>query len=169
MSDNGGPGFGPMPPVSSGEIRRAKPPVPWEVNLSFGMWLISAVISLVEGIVSVVNKDQVIADLIAVAGNSGLPPEEVRRAATLGFYFGLGFILIFVLLFTLFVFKMRAGRNWARVVLAVLAVVNLMSEAAVSGTSDLFTMGTVLIVVVGLVFMFTPNSNAYFAAFRRSR
>jgi len=156
-----------MPPLSSPEPNRTHPRIPIEVKVSFWVWLLSAGIDIVAGILVAVNKPKFVADFVKANANFGLSPAELTQAANSAFIGMLIGIFGFCLLYILFVVKMRAGRNWARVVLAGLAIVSLFFQAVVVGTTDLVAMIGVLISVVGLVFMFVPNANAYFAKTNR--
>ena len=70
-------------------------------------------------------------------------------------------------LYLLFAFKLRAGRNWARIVLTVLAALQLLS--VLTGQSTIGGYLAVLAAVVGVVLSFTGPSNAYFAAAKAQR
>jgi hypothetical protein len=99
---------------------------------------------------------------------AGTPQADVLTAGTIkGIYI---FAIIAVsLLMLLFAWKMRSGRNWARILLAVLAVLQLLFQASSVGLSSVLGLVGVLITASALVFMFVPQSNAYFAQFRRPR
>ncbi len=77
-------------------------------------------------------------------------------------------------LWLLLAFKMRAGRNWARIVLTVSAGVNvffLLNSASMNGFAwsedgivyDLLVNIPILLAVGALVFLYRPASNAYFS------
>lgn len=165
--------FEPMPSAGSGQDGQGsqdsgKPPVPKEVRISFWAWMVSAVMSFAAGVQIATDKEGFIREFVAVSANSTIPAGELRRLAEVGFTGMLVGIFGFGLLYVLFVFKMRAGRNWARIVLAALAVLGLLSQGVLTGTTDLLALVSVLISVVGLVMMFMPASNAYFNRFKRS-
>jgi hypothetical protein len=151
-----------MPPVSpAGQPK--KPPVPREVNVACAIWVLSVVLSLVLQLLDL--NAFVEAYLKQVAGT---PQADVLTAGTIkGIYI---FAIVAVsLLMLLFAWKMRAGRNWARIVLAILAVLSLLFQASSVGLSSVLGLVGVLITASALVFMFVPQSNAYFAQFRRPR
>jgi len=157
-----------MPPVP-GESSPARPPVPRDVRISFWIWLASVVASIVSGFLVIADEEALKAQVIAANQNSGLSPEDLRRVADLSFTLGVVLFFGIALLLVLFVFLMRAGRNWARVVLAALAALRLFGLAVAVGTTDLVSLGFVVLAAAALVFMFTPMSNAYFREVKRSR
>jgi hypothetical protein len=75
--------------------------------------------------------------------------------------------VIIALLFVLFAIKLRAGRNWARIVLTVVTALDVVS-ILVNGGSVLGYVGLVA-AVLGVVLSFTPASNAYFSRTRTAR
>lgn len=86
---------------------------------------------------------------------------------------GLG-VLAYLALFVLFAVKMRAGRNWARVLLAVVAAVNgvnFLSAMATAGAElDLmWTLADAAFAIAAVVYMFRPESTKYFAAHKERK
>lgn len=77
--------------------------------------------------------------------------------------------VIFVGLYLLFAMKMRAGRNWARIVLTVLSALSIVSAASRATSSQLFGWIGAALAVVAIVLMFLPASSAYFAASKAAR
>ncbi len=77
----------------------------------------------------------------------------------------IGLILLALEIF--FMFKMRAGRNWARIVLTVLGVLSILS--GLYGLTQGFTVGAIfgvislLVVIAAIVFMYKPADRAYFS------
>lgn len=169
MSDKDSMGFEPMPSAGSGQDGQGgeKPAMPKEVRFSFWIWMVSAAMSFAAGIQIATDKEGFINEFVASSANSTIPAGEVRRIAEASFTGMLVGIFGFGLLYVLFVFKMRAGRNWARIVLAALAVLGLLSQGVLTGTTDLLSMVSVLVSIAGLVLMFMPASNAYFNQFKR--
>lgn len=73
-----------------------------------------------------------------------------------------GVIVILILLIELFVLrKMRAGRNWARIVITVLEVLGILS--LIGGVSTLGIIAAIISVVV-IVLLWVRPSNDYFRA-----
>jgi uncharacterized membrane protein YfcA len=74
--------------------------------------------------------------------------------------------LVFVAAGFLFAFLMRGGRNWARIVLAVLGslfgLFALLSLASASGPTAVSALVQLLLVVAAIVTMFGSQANAWF-------
>jgi hypothetical protein len=155
----------PMPPIggTGNTGKPAKPPVPKEVNISFAVWVLSMVLS---SVLQIVDADVFVDTYQRQLANQS--PEAQLSAGTLkGVYL---FAVIAVgLVMLLFAWKMRQGRNWARILLTVLAVTSLLVQASSVGVSSMLALIGVVITATGLVFMYVPAANAYFAHFRQQR
>jgi len=86
---------------------------------------------------------------------------------------GLG-VVVFVGLFVLFAMKMRAGRNWARIVITVFAGisgVSFLSGLATAGAdlSLMWSLADAACSLAAVVYMFRPESTKYFLAHRELR
>jgi len=93
----------------------------------------------------------------------GLDVEAIARGTAIGTaVLGIVFALVFSVLTILFARKMLQGRNWARIVLAVFAGLQLFGLFAPYGVGVLH----LLVVVAAAVLSFLPASNAWFRAVR---
>ena len=93
----------------------------------------------------------------------GLDVEAIARGTAIGTaVLGIAFALVFSVLTILFARKMLQGRNWARIVLAVFAGLQLFGLFAPYGLGVLH----LLVVVAAAVLSFLPASNAWFRAVR---
>jgi hypothetical protein len=172
------PAYPPPPPYQS---QAAAAPVapPGSVNGAFFIYVLAALVSLVGIILTLTSS--VWADAIAanVTTTSGTNVHTlVNTVKITSAVFG----VIFLALYLFFAFKMRAGRNWARIVLTVLSALSIISAltttttaVTVNGhvyksTSTQFVgwIGVVL-AIVAIVLMFLPASNAYFTASKAAR
>ncbi|PYY36370.1 hypothetical protein DEJ31_08775 [Curtobacterium sp. MCPF17_031] len=116
---------------------------PTTVTVSFILWLIVVVVGIIGGIINVIGV------------GSQTDDTTMRAGLTVG-----AVIAIVIALVELFiVFKMRDGRNWARIVLLVLAILQLLGIFA---AFSVFGTITLILVIVATVLMFLPASNAYF-------
>ncbi|HEX2297035.1 MAG TPA: hypothetical protein VHH34_00710, partial [Pseudonocardiaceae bacterium] len=90
----------------------------------------------------------------------------LNRAVDLTLYIGWGGITALVLMQLPFAVLMRARRNWARVLLAVLAVVGMVwavfSLVTLAEEARLGLALQALLIVVATVLMFLPRANAWF-------
>jgi hypothetical protein len=62
----------------------------------------------------------------------------------------------------LFAFFMLRGRNWARIVLLIVAVITVLASFTAILTGDIIQLVAPLIVAAAAVLMHLPASNAYF-------
>jgi len=111
-------------------------------------------------------------------GQVGSPDEPggMSVAGTVGaFRVILGFsIAIFAGLMLLFAIKMRAGRNWARILLTAytgVGVWSFLSAMASSGAELglMWSLAEVAFGVTAVVYMFRPESTKYFAEHKQRR
>ena len=157
-------GTGPTGP--GGPLPRLAPPA--EVLTSVKLWFASIIVGLVGGILVFALTDQSASVRKAMETNpSALTESQLRTAETVGLLVGLVLVLIVLGLEVLFVLKMKAGRNWARIVLAVLGGLSALSS--LSGLARGLGAGTVinfismLLLIAAIVFMFRPATKPYFS------
>lgn len=150
----------PPPPPSGVVPKPPRPKPPKEVNISFAVWVLTAVVGLV---IQVLDTNDFVTQYMKSI--EGMPGSEALDAGTLKVIY-LGAVIVVSALMVLFAWKMRSGRNWARVLITVLTVIQLMTQAATVGFSvsldDWLPLLSVLVAATGLVYMFVPPSNAYF-------
>ncbi|GAA2177830.1 hypothetical protein GCM10009847_05470 [Leucobacter tardus] len=125
---------------------------PSTVTAAFIIWLVTVLLGIVNGII-----------LLVLSGSAEIAGAGMTSAGVgTGVYVAAAIVAIVIsLIQLLIVFQMRAGRNWARIVLTVLAVLQFFG--AVSGGGNGFTgwIG-VAAAVFATILMFLPASNAYF-------
>src|SRR5436190_4478632 len=166
--------FEPMPTapaLNEQEIQPVAAERPKSVDNAFLLWIIGAGIYLLIVTLTVTFGADAITDSTREGlKNSGraYTEDDVKNLANATKIIGVVLGLLFVGLFVLFAYKMRAGRNWARIVLTVLGglsiVVTLISISSTDGlTLVVRLIGTVLTLVT-IYFMFRPDANRYFAA-----
>ncbi len=151
-----------------------KPKTPSTVTAAFAVYVLAAIMAAV-GILLALNSDiwaQAVRDAGANAQDlNGVSVESVVNIAK-GLVIGVG--IVFVALYLLFAFKMRAGRNWARITLTVLSALSLLSTVNATGSVTVanrtYTSSTssvtgwigVVLAVAAIVLMYLPASNEYF-------
>lgn len=79
-----------------------------------------------------------------------------------------GALVAFGVLF-LFAWKMRAGRNWARIVLTALTAYNVVSFLGSAATTEIglsfvWNATSIALSIATVVYMFRPDANAFFKA-----
>lgn len=121
---------------------------PTSVTVSFVIWLVVVLANIIQGIISLVS------------GGGSSAAESVGTAPLVG---GAIFAFVLAVIELIIVFKMRDGRNWARIVLLVLAILQVIGVGvgAASGGNAFGWIGAVA-VIVATVLMFVGGANGYF-------
>lgn len=159
-------GLGPMP--GANEVQQVNQgPAPADVETSYKLWLVSIAIGIIGGIIGFVLADRTKGiNTLMNDPNNALTRDQANTAITVGLVVGLVIGLILLALELFFMYKMRAGRNWARIVLTVLGVLSVLS--GLFGLSQGFSAGSVLtlislvVVIAAIAFMYKPAASAYF-------
>ncbi|MFJ2979315.1 hypothetical protein ACIPEP_10690 [Curtobacterium sp. NPDC087082] len=130
----------------SGTTRSGRPTT---VTVSFIIWLIVVLANIISGIV------------VLVAGGGGAAAANAVGTGPVVAGAIISFIIAIVEL--IIVFKMRDGRNWARIVLLVLAILQVLNVGvgAASGSNAFGWIGGIA-VIVATILMFVGGANAYF-------
>lgn len=161
------PSYPSAPQPSDYQPQRITPPN--EIMAAFWCYVAAALILVVGGLFALGERQQLIEDLRLSQASQGLTDAQLQAAATASIIITLVIVIVIAGLFVLFAFKMRQGRNWARIVLTVLAAFALLSLLfAGSGGSVLRLVGD-LASVAGAVLTYLPKSSMYFAASRQAR
>ncbi|MFD7655826.1 hypothetical protein ACFV4N_17775 [Actinosynnema sp. NPDC059797] len=130
---------------------------------AFFGFLVSAVSALAGGLV-VLGMEEELADAVR-RSSPGSTAEQVDSAVTLGQALVLGTGALVALVYLWLAFKLKAGRNWARVTLTAFTVFQVASLAATDGNTWV-GYASAAVAVVALVLSYLPASNAHF---RRAR
>ncbi len=166
----------PPPPLPPSEAPITRPKA---VDSAFNAVLASIAISALGTVFTVLLDTalltQMVNDMIAdmPQGQADVP---MSVSGTVGaFRVILGFsIAIFAGLMLLFALKMRAGRNWARILLTAYTGVgawSFLSAMASSGAELelMWSLADVAFGVTAVVYMFRPESTKYFAEHKQRR
>lgn len=125
---------------------------PTTVTASFWFWIISVLLSAMSTIIAIASGQYAVAD----AGGNAEVARAVAPAAAVG---GL---VIGGSLRVLFAVFMARGRNWARIVLLILAVITALSGIVAILSGGVLDILAVVATLVGAVLMYLPASNPYF-------
>lgn len=162
------------PPVDPREHPGA-PARPKSVETAFMLWVINSALSLLGLVVTLLfDRDALRAAARTSLEGSGTSFTEAQldQAVNASLIFTGVVAVLFFALYLLFAFKMRAGRNWARIVLTVLGglsiVLNLVSLGTTSGISMVLTLASLALVGGAVFLMFQRDSNEYFNAAKRA-
>lgn len=168
----------PPPPGAFPSYAAAPPPpvaapsrIPTTVNAAFWLYIASAVLSVIGGIVTIATASSGRAAIIHQLQTSGanLHGQNIDTLATaaIGVAIGLSVVtLIFwAVTFVLFAFFMRRGANWARIVLTVLTAVSLLNFRPG------FPFGLIQVIasIIALILIWLRPSSAWFAAIKASK
>lgn len=153
---------------------------PKEVETSFKLWLAVVALGLIGAILSFLSLDAITEAALRQSGldASSLPP-EFATASRVGAIVGAVIGLVILVLQVLVIFQMRKGRNWARILLAVLGGLSVLfgliglfsagttlSIGALGVISVLLSVVQLLLLIGAILFMFRGAANPYFAGRR---
>ncbi|MDQ2582693.1 hypothetical protein [Saccharothrix yanglingensis] len=170
---------GPGAPAGK-RAKPAKPVPPKRVDLARWLFILAAVVGMARFVVQLGDREMLIGELRA--RQPGLGQDELDAAATGGIVFGLLLVAGVLLLYVLLANRVAAGRNWARIVLTLLAaggaflgIVRLL--AVVTGVATAFGLAvnpvdlafgvvTMIIDAVAVVLVFSPSVSGHFRSVR---
>jgi|SRR3569833_637038 len=142
---------------------------PGTLVAAFFGYLVSTVSALVGAGLLLGYRDE-LADAVRTGMSNGgarLTEEQIQRSATVAQAVGIGVLVVLALLYLLLSFKLKAGRNWARIVLTIVTLLQVASLLATSGTPVNYV--STAISVLALVLSYLPPSNAYVAQVKHHR
>lgn len=127
-------------------------PAPVTVKIAFWILLIGIALDLIGGILSLVSGIG-----LSISGTS----VDVNGTALPGTAFTVigSIAILFVLIELVILWKMKAGKNWARIVITIL---ELLSIGAVFTGASALSLSALVLSVVAVVLLWVPTSNAYF-------
>jgi hypothetical protein len=157
------------PGYPGGTVPGAPPKPPGTVTGAFVLYLISAVATILVGLLVFTGpaKRSIHEQLEGQPVNSGGLSVDQLVQITQWVAFVASLVIGAVML--LFIFKMRAGRNWARIVITVFAVLGLLSLFSGYRSGQGWDFIGPALAVLALVLMWVPASNEYFKAHARYR
>jgi hypothetical protein len=153
----------PSAPVSRKPAGRDRE-IPIEVRTSFWIWVVGALLNVVPIIAMLKNWRARINEIRF--DSPTLTPAEAEEQAWMTIWISVSFYVLIALLFIVCATRMRAGRRWARILLPILAFLNI-APVVLSVASPMGWLGTAA-GVTATVLMFVTPANAYFRAQRRT-
>ncbi|MEV8442536.1 hypothetical protein AB0425_34600 [Actinosynnema sp. NPDC051121] len=170
----------PAQPAGAARTRPPRPTPPKLIDIARWLFILSAVIGMVRFVVQLADREMLIRELRAQQPT--LSQDDLDAAASGGILFGLLIAVGLILVYTLLANRMAGGRNWARVVLTVVAgigvflgVVRLVAAVsgfaaafglAVSGVDLAFGVITMLIDSTAVALMYQPSVSRHFRSVR---
>jgi hypothetical protein len=163
------PGFTPRGPAAPVEK-------PKDVETAFRLGLLSVVISIVGIALSfAVAGPAIDAALAANPLPPGFTEQQFRQVALIGSIVFAVVLLILIGLYLLFLFKMRAGRNWARIVITILGLLwiafglygligidQVLAAGPLGVVSAVLSVLQLVVIAASIFFMFRPAAGPYF-------
>ncbi|MDT8915152.1 hypothetical protein [Amycolatopsis sp. PS_44_ISF1] len=159
----------PAPGAGTEPAAAAASPRPGTINGAFWAFIVSMLVGLVGGVLLFFTRGSITDAMRTSNAQSAtkLTDAQIDQAVTIGIVAGAVVAIVFALLHLLFAFKLRAGRNWARIVLTVLTVLQVLSLLV--GQGSIVGYLSAVVAVIGVVLSFLPESNRYFAAVKTAR
>ncbi|MDN4613313.1 hypothetical protein P5G50_02505 [Leifsonia sp. F6_8S_P_1B] len=144
------------------------PPTP--VNVAFWLFIASALLSVIGGIITLATiggtRDSLLQSLQTQGSVDASQAQQVVDAAIgLGITWAIVTLIFWAVVFVVFAFFMRRGANWARIVLTVLTALSLLNIIAGFGLGALQVVAS----IVAVVLMWLRPSTEYFNAVKASK
>jgi hypothetical protein len=163
------PGFTPRGPAAPVEK-------PKDVETAFRLGLLAVVIGIIGIALSfAVSGPSIDAALAANPLPPGFTEQQLRQAATIGLAVGAALLLIVVALYLLFLFKMRAGRSWARIMATIFSAIwiafglfglagigEVLAAGPLGVVSAVLSVLLLVVLIAAVFFMFRPAAGPYF-------
>jgi hypothetical protein len=158
-------GLGPMP-AAADATAAGGPQTPRPVVVSFWIWILGAALSVVGGIITITHKNAIVQQL-RDQRPQGITPDQYEAYASNFVTVSVIEAVVFAVLYVFFAYQVKSGKNWARIVLAVVTVLGVLSVLYSAGTVSTYI--SLLASVVAVILLYLPSSRAFFDAHRKPR
>jgi hypothetical protein len=143
---------------------------PQTVTVSYWLYIVGAILGIIGAIVLVVTlpaqlaaTNSAVTNQLQGTSTNGVDPTSIVSGAAIGAaIFSVVLTLAYSILTVVFARKYRQGKNWARIVLAVFAALQIFGLLGGYGVGALHF----LVVLAALILSFLPASNAWFRAMK---
>lgn len=125
---------------------------PATVTASFWLWIATVVLSAISILTSLADGRYAVAD---VGGNAQVAAAVGPPTVIIGLAVGAALRILFA------VYMLR-GRNWARIVLLILAIIAVLAGLPAFATGNVVDILIVVVALAAAVLMYLPASNPYF-------
>jgi len=125
---------------------------PATVTASFWLWIATVVLSAISILTSLADGRYAFAD---VGGNAQVAAAVGPPTVIIGLAVGAALRILFA------VYMLR-GRNWARIVLLILAIIAVLAGLPAFATGNVVDILIVVVALAAAVLMYLPASNPYF-------
>jgi hypothetical protein len=150
-------------------IRTENATPPGTLIAAFFGYLVSTISALVGAGLLLGYRDELAQALrtAAAGGSPRLTEDQVQKAASVAQAIGIAVLVVLAVLYLFLSFKLKAGRNWARIALTIVTLLQVASLLATSGTAVNYV--STAISVIALVLSYLPPSNAYITWVKHGR
>lgn len=142
---------------------------PTTILAAFFGYLVSTVIAVGGVVVLFQEKHKILSALRSANARSGgnLTQAQIGHAATVAQAVGIAVLIVIALIYLVLAFRLKAGRNWARITLTVITILQAISLVTAQGT--ILSYISTIVAVIALLASYLPESNAYLRRVRSSR
>jgi hypothetical protein len=143
---------------------------PGTIIAAFFGFLLSTVGAAATAVVVLTSRQEIL-DVLRRSNQESSSPmteDQLQQSVTLAQGIAVGVALLIGLVYLWLSFKLKAGRNWARVVLTIFTLLQVGSLYATEGNS-VAGYASAGVAVLALVLSYLPASNVYMAATKRAR
>jgi len=164
-----------LPQTPLGEPTRVTRPK--AIDTAFQLTLAGLVFGVIGTVVTTLaDHEQVVLLVRSALTRTGQPFTEDDVVSLIGVFRVVGGLALAIGagLIVLVAFKMRAGRNWARLLLtlfAVLSMVNFLADVSDTGAAPelIWTLGGVAFWAAAVIYLFRPESMSFFSESKKRR
>lgn len=141
---------------------------PKEVEISFWLWITYLALTAIGVAVMLTQLDRFRAEVInnALAQDSTVDRSVIESVASAAMVVVAVVAVLFVVFGVILAFLLRRGRNWARIVLAVIGglfvLLGLIGLAIAADASSVTGLLQLLLLIGAIVTMFLPAANPWF-------
>jgi uncharacterized membrane protein YbaN (DUF454 family) len=140
---------------------------PTTITTAFFGFLSSTVTSLVAVVLLAGSRPQLVDALRQSDAGKSMTEDQLQNSATVGLAVAITIAVVIALVHLWLAFKLKAGRNWARVALTIVTLLQVVSMATTQGNTAVGYVSCA-ISVIAVVLSFLPASNAYIADVKRA-
>jgi hypothetical protein len=164
VGPSGLPSFPAAPPPMESQQPDITPP--GTIVGAFWCYVASAVLGVV-AVLLLFGQRPTLREAAQQANPRPVPPAQLDQEVQVILVTSVVIGVIIAALFVFFSFKLKAGRNWARIVLTIVAVLALLRIVASQGNATPLSLIGDLAAVAGAVLSYLPQSSAYIDAVRQ--
>lgn len=143
---------------------------PTTITAAFFGYLLSTVVAVISGVLLLTSRQELLDTMRNANAQqpNRLSEDQLQHAVSVGQTTAVIVIVLFALVYLLLAFRLRAGRNWARIVLTVFVAFQVISLVALAGTTIVSYIGTGL-AVIATILAYLPDSNEYIRQVKRAQ